>query len=300
MTDTHNVQQSPPRLPKLTPLPVQGSESIREWNMNLVAWIYGNWDDIESIQRIIAAQDEPSPALAPKVGDVVTAEVAVTLPVDSEIRSLLGGGYFRKVTGDGWLHIGGRMVIKLDAGTDWVIERIGPGDEPHPTNCACPDCEPDEATEAVESCLRRINVLEKQVIALMAKVTVLESQSTGHFNWLIATDARLDALEQPKQEPVAEPSSAPPSDICEKWADAIRHAPGWDIANDLRRLGLAEMRAVVEAVRLLRRYAIAGDACIPVDKVKIELPFTVWENLMRVADALTAKEKADGTPHTNQ
>ena len=222
MTDTHNVQQSPPRLPKLTPLPVQGSESIREWNMNLVAWIYGNWDDIESIQRIIAAQDEPS--------------------------------------------------LTRRAAYEQILEEC---ERPHPTNCACPDCEPDE------KCRRDWS--------LVADVRVLQEQSKLQHIWLRQIDERLDTLEQPKPEPVAEPSSAPPPDICEEWAIKLMDVCNHDtITSTLRRLGLPERQAVCDAVR--KHIEWTESMNLPGDAHYSE----TMQAAIKAVAALDAKEKSNG------
>jgi hypothetical protein len=89
-----------------------------------------------------------------KPGDVVTAEVANLLPVGSRVRDkIFPQGVWWERTATEWKNNSDKFArVTLDELTfpSWEVICIGPApeappDDAHPSNCACPDCEPEES-----------------------------------------------------------------------------------------------------------------------------------------------------------
>lgn len=325
MTDPHNIEPSPPpALPKLTPLEYYRpeGETVEEWRKRMSDWVDANLRPLESIQRIIDAQAEPSSAPGPKVGDVVTYKMAKdgffdSLPLGSRVDKWCGSGDFWEKTTMGWKDKHRVLPPHEKLEGDRTILRIGPAaDDAHPMNCSCPDCEPDE--RSVSDLAIRFQEIENRLDAIEARYRVEKeyearnqpetpdsstpTPDVEHTDdcecWiceppdtplLVARACnRIDAMESrlKKLEATSTPDvvtdKPPPPDICDEWAKQFSGTPHESWADILRRLGLPEMKAVMGAARQL------------VWCQNKESEHKWWVELVDVLSALDAKEKANG------
>ena len=279
MTDPHNVQPPPAphshpeyvtreSLPKLTPLPEVMSDAVNvkavedSYRKRCAQWVGRHRSDIESIQRTYACIQH---TLDTNPMSAAQAEPKQPSSLDAKERR-----FCAECDGSTWHSADGRCIRSHPA--------PGPDDEPHPTNCACPDCEPDPILNAQSTPVQR---LQAQIVCgdrlLADHVRDLNGKLRDHLEMLNGVMIRLDALEEPKQEPAPSPQP-PPSDICEEWADAVKSSRS-SFASDFRRLGLPERQAVCDAAR-----GLAADRYNPLRMGEVILTL----------HALDAKEKTNG------